>query len=66
MTDVAPPSPFAEDPITPPVILDSIIVENSMSGNNLDSDSSESEPEIGSDEDDEDDDGAEQRLGGVD
>ena len=51
MTDVEPPSSSAEDPLTPPIILDSITVENSPSGNNLDRDSSESEPEIGSDDD---------------
>jgi hypothetical protein len=47
------PSASAEDPLTPPVMLDSIIVENPPSESNLDSDSPESEPDIGSDEDDE-------------
>ena len=48
MTDVAQPSTSAEDPLTPPVMLDSITVENPPSESNLDSDSPESEPEIGS------------------
>jgi hypothetical protein len=50
MTDIAQPSSSAEEPLTPPIILDSITIENSPSGNNLDPDSSESEPEIESDE----------------
>lgn len=45
-------STFAEDPVTPPVMLDGITGENpSSSETNTPDDSPESEPEIGSDED---------------
>ena len=50
---MAQPSTSAEDPLTPPVMLDSITVENPTSESNVASDSPESEPEIGSDEDEE-------------
>jgi hypothetical protein len=51
MTDVAHASTSAEDPLTSPVMLDSIMMKNPNSECNVPLNSPESEPEIESDED---------------